>query len=92
MEYINKKSSEKLYIFTSVDNAVTGLSKRVNVLQHTDQGHLDWAGYRMSHSMYGLRLQSHRAYDQVTTNVRSKILRIVLKSQKQRTTCLRGRG
>ena len=38
------------------------------------------------------RRQSHQAYDQVTTNIRSKILTIVLKSQKQHTTCLTGRG
>ncbi len=39
-----------------------------------------------------LKPQSHQAYDQVTTNIRSKIVRIVLKLQKQRTTCLRRRG
>ncbi len=39
-----------------------------------------------------VRRQSHQAYDQVTTNVWSKMLTIVLKSQKQRTTSMRGRG
>ncbi len=39
----------------------------------------------------GIKRQSHQAYDQVTTNVRSKIVRIVLKSQKQRTAGRRGR-
>ncbi len=38
-----------------------------------------------------VKRQSHHAYDQVTTNVRSKIVRIVLTSQKQPTTGLRGR-
>ena len=41
---------------------------------------------------HALKPQSHQAYDQVTINVRSKIVGVILKSQKQRTTCLRGRG
>ena len=44
-------------IFTSVHNAATGRSKRVNGRQYTDQGHLDSAGYRMSHLMYGFTVK-----------------------------------
>ncbi len=39
-----------------------------------------------------VRCQSHQIYNQVTTNARSKVLTIVLKSHKQHTTCLTGRG
>ncbi len=45
---------------------------------------------KIDHDGY-LKRQSHQACDQVTTNVRSKIVRIVRKSQKQRTTGRRGR-
>ncbi len=39
-----------------------------------------------------VRRQSHQAYEQVTIDVWSKMVRIVLKSQQQRTSGLRGRG
>ncbi len=47
---------------------------------------------RVANSSSLIKRQSHQAYDQVTTNVRFKmIVRIVRKSQKQHTTGRRGR-
>ncbi len=73
-----------------VAKMVTVLTRRAHITVSVTQGTgRQWSPLDGSVTV---KRQSHQDYDQVTPNLRFKSQTFALKLQKQRTTCLRGRG